>query len=154
VDTFGHAVRLGARPPMTTEEAQYAIGFPVAALLARGELGAAEISGDGLRCDDVRSMLARLTLSENNEFSSRFPAERIAIVTIERDDGTTFISEPMAARGDPESPLTDMEIVGKFRQLAGALDAERRARIEGAISALENDANASDTLRSCILKPP
>ncbi len=153
VDTFGHAVRLGTRPPLTTEEAQYAIGFPVAALLARGRLGAAEISGEGLLCDDVRSMLARLVLSESNEFSSRFPAERMAVVTIERDDGTTFVSQPTAARGDPDSPLTDLEIVGKFRQLAGALDAERMDRIEGAISALENDANAVDTLRSCVLKP-
>jgi hypothetical protein len=34
-ETFGHAVRLGSRLPTTTEEAQYAIDFPVAILRAR-----------------------------------------------------------------------------------------------------------------------
>ena len=39
IRTFAEAVRLGVRPPRSTEEAQYAIGFPVAAIVARGRLG-------------------------------------------------------------------------------------------------------------------
>jgi 2-methylcitrate dehydratase PrpD len=49
IRTFGHGVRLGTKPPRSTEEAQYALGFPVAALLVRGRLGAEEIMAGGLR---------------------------------------------------------------------------------------------------------
>ena len=34
--------------PRDTEEAQYALGFPVAALLVRGQLGGEEIMAEGL----------------------------------------------------------------------------------------------------------
>ena len=47
VRSFAEAVRLGTRPPRSTEEAQYAIGFPVAAVAVRGVLGAAELSDAG-----------------------------------------------------------------------------------------------------------
>ena len=39
VESFAEAVRLGCARPATTEEAQYALGFPLAAFLVRGRLG-------------------------------------------------------------------------------------------------------------------
>src|SRR3546814_19517056 len=48
IETFANAVRLGTRLPATTEEAQYAIGFPVAPPIVRGRPGAAEVGAGGL----------------------------------------------------------------------------------------------------------
>jgi 2-methylcitrate dehydratase PrpD len=151
IATFDAAVRLGTRPPATTEEAQYALGFPVAAALARGRLGAAEIT-EGLRDARVLGLLARIAVEEEPTFTRRFPAERIAVVTIERDDGVAFTSEPTAARGDPDSPLSDAEVAAKFRLLAEDLGAERRRRIEDAVAGLEADA-ALGALLAAILEP-
>jgi 2-methylcitrate dehydratase PrpD len=117
VETFDAAVRLGTRPPATTEEAQYALGFPLAAALARGRLAAGEIAGDGLRDARVLRFLKRIRLIERSDFTRRFPAERVAVVRIRRDDGAIVASGPTVARGDPDAPLGDDELRSKFRSL-------------------------------------
>ena len=67
VATFHSAVRLGTRPPATTEEAQYAIGFPLAVFLVRERLGADEVTGQSLRDPAVLAMLRRIVLEEDLE---------------------------------------------------------------------------------------
>ena len=42
-------VRLGSRAPATTEDAQYALGFPLAAMLVRRQLGTAEVTAEGMQ---------------------------------------------------------------------------------------------------------
>ena len=149
--TFGEAVRLGTRPPRNTEEAQYAIGFPVAAIAARGVLGAAELSDAGLNDPEIGAMLARLRLVEEPDFSRRFPAERLAAVTLTLRDGTRLCSTPTTPRGDPEDALSDHEMSEKFRQLAGALDDRRIAGIERCVAAIEHDVGALPALNEAIL---
>ena len=151
VETFGAAVRLGNRVPRTTEEAQYAIGFPVAALLVNGQIGAEEISEAGLRSPQIAGLCQKVELQESAAFTARFPAERIAIVTIEQTDGMERTSDPTTARGDPDNPLPESEIVGKFRKLTQALSDTRRAEIERAIAALPQ--NDSQPLRDAVLAP-
>ncbi len=153
VKTFAAAARLGTRPPRTTEEAQYAIGFPVAAAAVRGALGVAELSHDGLADADIGAMLARIRLVEDQAFSNSFPAERFAAVAITLHNGETLSSPPTAARGDPEDVLSDAEVLAKFHDLAAALSADRRATIEQCVAALEADAQALAALMDAILAP-
>jgi 2-methylcitrate dehydratase PrpD len=153
IRTFGHGVRLGTRHPATTEEAQYAIGFPVAALLVRGRLGADEIMAGGLADPAIRAMAARIRLVEDAGFSARFPAERIAVVTFTLDDGTVLTSPPTPARGDPEAPLSDDEVRQKFRILTGRLSSTRRAAIERAVANLDRSASAAADFGDAVLAP-
>lgn len=153
VKTFAEAARLGTRPPRTTEEAQYAIGFPVAAAAARGALGLAELSGNGLNDPDVGAMLRRVRLVENETFSERFPGERFAAVAITLRNGATLHSPPTAARGDPEDGLSDDEVLAKFHSLAGALSAARRATIEQCVATLDTDPRALPALMDAVLAP-
>ncbi len=151
VDTFAAAVRLGSRPPATTEEAQYAIGFPLAAMLARRRIGVTEITGEGLYDEEVLAMTRRIVLREDTGFTRRFPAERIAVVAVEQADGTTVTSDPTTARGDPERPLRDADIVSKFHELAGPLGADRMARLEQAVWELDRADDALATLMELAL---
>jgi len=137
VETFDAAARLGTRPPATTEEAQYGLGFPLAAALVRGHLGPGDISGEGLRDERVLRLLERITVAERGEFTRRFPAERIASVRIVLDDGRVLESAPTAARGDADAPLGDDELGAKFELLAAAVPRSRRAAI--AAARLESD---------------
>jgi 2-methylcitrate dehydratase PrpD len=57
---------------------------------------------------------AKTTLSDDADFSARFPAERWARVRIVLTDGRTFVSEPARARGNPENPLADDELRRKY----------------------------------------
>lgn len=126
VETFHQAVRLGAELPTTTEAAQYAIGFPLAAYIVRGQLGADEISADGLCDAAIGEMLLRIRLIESPEFSGRFPAERFARLRLVLKTGQIVESQATTARGDKVRPLSDSEIRAKFNFATAALDDRRR----------------------------
>lgn len=127
VETFHQAVRLGAQLPASTEMAQYAIGFPLAAFIVRGRLGAEEIGGAGLADPAIKEVLQRIRLVEAAELSRRFPAERLARLRIVLKSGQVTASEAMAARGDRVSPLSDAELLAKFSLSAALLGSERSA---------------------------
>ena len=118
VASFAEAVRLVARHPRTTEEAQYSLPYPVAAALARGTVGPDEIAGDALRDPIIGALADRVTMRERPGLSALFPARRVAEVTLRLRDGRTFASGPTEARGDPEAPLGADAIRGKFRRYA------------------------------------
>ncbi len=153
VETFDEAVRLGARIPKNTEEAQYALAFPLAAFLVRGTLGAREIGAGGIEDQAIQAMARRIVLRENAAYSRRFPAERIAVVTLAFDDGTRLVSPPSAPRGDPETPISDAGITEKFRNLSCALADARRAQIEQEIEALDAGDKAIAYLTTLVLAP-
>lgn len=127
VETFHEAVRLGAQLPVSTEMAQYAIGFPLAAFVVRGRLGAEEISSTGLADPAIQEMLRRVRLVDDAEFSRRFPTDRLARLRIVLKSGQVAASEAMAARGDRVNPLSDAELLAKFSLSAALLGSERSA---------------------------
>jgi 2-methylcitrate dehydratase PrpD len=150
IETFHAAVRLGTHMPTTTEEAQYAIGFPVAAMFARGHVSVAEIAGAGLEDETIRGLTDKIELTESDEYSRRFPSERIAIVSVELADGRILTSPPTAPRGGIERPLSQNDIETKFRTLAGDLSINRQNDILGAIPSLDSDAQQLKRLISAI----
>jgi 2-methylcitrate dehydratase PrpD len=129
VETFHEAVRLGAQLPETTEAAQYAIGFPLAAYIVRGRLGADEIGADGLGDPAIRGMLRRVRLVESPEFSRRFPVERLAHLRIVMKSGQVAASGAVTARGDRKHPLSDVAMLSKFNSAAAVLGRERSATL-------------------------
>ncbi|HEX3631710.1 MAG TPA: MmgE/PrpD family protein [Casimicrobiaceae bacterium] len=145
IESFREAIDLGSqcRAPATTDEAQYSLPFPVAAALIFGRVGGAEIGAAGLSDPRIARLLATFSLSENDEFSSRFPAERWARVRIGLSDGRSLVSEPTQARGGAEHPLSDEEIAAKYRELAEPLLGTRRSsRIFALADSLPTEATA------------
>ena len=157
IETFAEAVALGAgcAIPNATDEAQYSLPHPVAAALVFGQVGAEEIELPRLADPRIRRLLAATKVIEDAEFSSRFPAERWARVRITLEDGRMLASEPAIARGNPENPLTDDEVRGKYRSLAEpVLGVERAARIERLVDALQVDPAALRPLIDDLLQTP
>ena len=120
VVTFHHAARLRTRRPTNTEEAQYSLPFPVAAALARGTVGAAEVGDGALADEQVLRLSDGMTITESREYTARFPAERWADVTVVLRDGRRITSGPTTPAGDPENPMTDAELIHKFHTLVEA----------------------------------
>ncbi|HEV2510077.1 MmgE/PrpD family protein [Bosea sp. (in: a-proteobacteria)] len=137
VETFHEAVRLGAQLPASTEMAQYAIGFPLAAFIVRGRLGAEEIGGEGLADPAIQDMLRRIRLVEAAELSRRFPAERLARLRIVLKSGHVAVSEVSSARGDRSRPLSDADLLAKFSMSAALLGPERSTHLGRGCMALE-----------------
>ncbi|WP_436643242.1 MmgE/PrpD family protein [Microbaculum sp. FT89] len=147
VETFEAAVRLDQARPANTEQAQYSLPFPLAAVTVHGTLRPEAITHEGLNDPAVQEMSALVHLRTDPAIEARFPAERLARVTYVLRDGTRLTSETLPARGDAERPLSDDEILAKFRELSGALGAPDRARaIEAEVGTLAERADVSALL--------
>lgn len=118
VRTFHHATRLAHAHPATTEEAQYSLLFPVAVALKYGVVDFDAIHGDELKDAEVLRLSHLIRTEEQAEFTSRFPGERLAQVSVELVDGRCFDSGTTQALGDPDLPLGATGIRQKFRRFA------------------------------------
>ena len=157
IASFREAVDLGAgcARPRNTEEAQYSLTLPVAAALAVGRVGMSEIDRPGLDDPEIARLLTAMSLTEDAEYSRRFPAERWARVEVTLHDGRTLASAPARARGNPENPLTDEELRDKYRALAEpVLGAARANAIERHVATLDSDAHALPSLVDALLSAP
>jgi 2-methylcitrate dehydratase PrpD len=142
VRSFYEAVKLATRQPRGTDDAQYSLPFPVAALLVHGKVGAADIDGGGLRDPEVLRLSNLIELIEEPRYSSLFPAERWAEMEIETADGRVLSSGPAVARGSAENPLSDAEISAKFRGLmVDSGFGERADAVEDFVATLEHRAS-------------
>ncbi|MDQ3445346.1 MAG: MmgE/PrpD family protein [Pseudomonadota bacterium] len=157
IESFREAIDLGSQcaAPLTTDEAQYSLPYAVAAALVYGRIGAADVEAAALRDPRIKRLLEMMTLTNDAEFSRRFPAERWARVRITLRDGRALVSEPARARGNPENPLADDELRAKYRELAEpVLGAQRAAHIEALVNSLAIDNAALSALAEELLSSP
>jgi len=66
----------------------------------------------------TRAMMARITAVVDPELDAAFPCRRSARVEIETADGQRHAWLQPDRKGDPELPLSDAELDGKFLELA------------------------------------
>jgi 2-methylcitrate dehydratase PrpD len=101
VETFEPADTLSRRVPLTTEEMQYSLTWPVAVALTKGRFGVDE----ALAVADLPVELERSIVVEAlPELTAAFPARRLSEVAVEWADGSTFRSGRVEAGGEPDSP--------------------------------------------------
>ena len=156
VESFREAVALGVARAVavTTEDAQYALRHPVAAALVFGGIGPLEVSAPRLADPRVEHLQRAMTVSEDAAFSRLFPAERWARVRVTLTDGRTLASEPAVARGSAENPLSDAELLSKYRSYAEpVLGRPRAARIEHAVHRLSAERTDLAELLDDLLQP-
>ncbi len=155
VKTFHEATRLFSDVPADTEQAQYAISFPVAAALARGEVGIGEISSAAFSDQEILDVHRKITLVESDDYNAAFPAQRYADVSITLADGRVLSVENTMAKGDPETPYTNAEIEEKFFWLTAPVCSVRFAsRVRDAVMALDDTRSGLETLVDAISRKP
>lgn len=115
VETFDAAVRLGAALPTCTEQAQYNLGWPLVCALARGRVGADEITPGAWRDERLLALLSKVRLREDPAASRAFPAQRTACVTLRLQDGSVHRRSSEVTLGDPAAPLDDSALIAKAR---------------------------------------
>lgn len=128
IRSFRYATELWGSMPGSTSRAQYGLPFPVAVMVAYRRIGVEHISGEGLRDPLVADILGRIVVEESPRHTDRYPAGRWADVTIRLKDGTTLETGDIHARGGPDQPFGQDEIVEKFLQFASPVVGEARAR--------------------------
>jgi 2-methylcitrate dehydratase PrpD len=115
--TFYEACCLDHPNPSNTEEAQYSLPFPIAAMLVRGKVGAEEVT-TGLNDPDILALARKVTMTEVVIQDDRFTGQRISKAIITMADGARYESDNTPPYGSPEFPLTDQELDTKYHDLA------------------------------------
>ena len=139
VEGFHETVRLGSELPTTTEEAQFNVAWPVAAMLMDGEIGPAQTLEPRLSDPRLRAIAKKVELVESEElnelcrlYEQGDPRGRFASkVTVVLADGRTFDSGLVEEGSRFPNPAWDRERIDeKFRWLTRpVLDEERIDRL-------------------------
>lgn len=104
VRTFPAATRLAKGSPVTTEQAQYSLVWPVAVALVHGAFGVEHVVGAGLQDVAAARPLGRIEMVVDPRFASAYPARRLTEVVVELEDGSELSSGVTEAPGEPEDP--------------------------------------------------
>lgn len=127
VSSFHEAIRLATPRPTTTEEAQYSLPWAIAAAAVRGKIGVEEITESAFIDPEIVRLAGSVVMTEEEGFNRLFPERRFARVTMVLSDGSRIISSDTEAMGDPEAPMTDAQLIPKFRSLSEPVVGEGRA---------------------------
>jgi len=128
-------VRLGTELPTTTEEAQFNLAWPLAALLVEGEVGPAQVLEHRFDDPAIHGLAEKIEVVETDEVNALYrlmeqgdPLGRYAArVTITRKDGLVYRSELVEGNINyPQGDWDEQRLEEKFRWLAGqVLDGAR-----------------------------
>ncbi len=155
INSFHEAACLFSGQPQTTSQAQYSLPFAAAVQAVHGCIGVEHISGSGLSDPDVATVMSRITVTESPHHSARFPEGRWADVVIETSDGAVYESGDLNARGGPELPMSQQEIIDKFTEfVAPVLGASRADEICATILELPQAGASFSSLSKLIYDPP
>ena len=116
VDTVTRAAAI--EEPVDGEQAQFSIGFSVALAFIEGNASIFHYATAKLSDPHVRWMMERIVVGVDPALDARYPDERGARVEVELTDGRMLGHSVSNARGEPEWPLSAVEIEEKFLALA------------------------------------
>lgn len=119
--------------PKTKETADHSLPYVIAAALADGHVLPESFTDEKLRDPVIWDMLSKIEVVADPEIDALFPSVKRARVTITTTDGEKHTAQTDVAKGAPEDPLSDDELVAKFR--ANATGVLSRAQQDRAIEA-------------------
>ncbi|HSB48987.1 MAG TPA: MmgE/PrpD family protein [Burkholderiales bacterium] len=109
-------------------QAKFSIQYTVAHALVHGSVRLNAFAPERLRDPDVRALMQKMECVADAELSKAFPRQRAARVEIELSSGRSVEHFQPTRKGDPEAPLTDAELDGKFLELATPVIGDAKAR--------------------------
>ena len=121
--------------PLRSHRAQYIL--PVAAV--RRQVDFADVITDRSAEPPIAELIDRTRFVEDDELDPLYPERYTTLLSVSTHDGTEYERRVDFARGTPESPMTDEEIVAKFRHLAsGRVGDDRAEQIVKLVADLEH----------------
>lgn len=129
IATYGPALDVAGNPhPRTAAEARFSLPYVVATALLHGSVRLAAFTPERLADPALRALMARIELTVDPELDASFPGQRAARVTIRTTDGREAMFYQPNRKGDPEEPLSDEDLGGKFLELASPVTGEASAQ--------------------------
>jgi 2-methylcitrate dehydratase PrpD len=118
----------GIAEPATAAEARFSTPYLVATALTHGSVRLAAFEPPRLEDAGTRALMRRVELALDPALDAAFPAQRAARVAIEARDGRRGEHLQRTRKGDPDLPLSDAELEGKYLELVSPVLGEDKAR--------------------------
>ena len=100
--------------PVTYLQGKFSMQFCLATALLEGKVGLSEITDEKVNDPKVKQLMKRVHIHFADE-----PLTEADVVRVRLKNGTEYSLAVDKARGDCEVPLTDEEIISKYRDCAG-----------------------------------
>lgn len=135
VGTYAKALEVtGNFAPRTGYEAKFSLPYCASVALIEGRVRLDAFDRKHLDDASIRALMARVELYVDEAADSGFPRQRAAVVEITTRAGERLGFRAPTRKGDPDHPLSDAELVDKFRELAAPVTGE--AACENLLDAL------------------
>jgi len=116
--------------PKTKETADHSLPYVVAAAVADGNVLPSSFSDEKLKDPRIWGLLGKIKVVADPEIDAMFPGVKRARVTITNNEGQSFTAQVDNAKGSPLNPMSDEEIISKFRANASSvLSAEQQDKV-------------------------
>ena len=128
VGGYGPTKSICDRPVISTEqEARFSVQFTIGALLVLGGVRIAAFEPENLVNPAIRAIMPKVTVALDPELADAYPGKRAAKVWITLNDGRALYRYQPTRKGDPDAPLSDAELSGKFMELVAPVIGEPAA---------------------------
>jgi 2-methylcitrate dehydratase len=132
VESFEAAVSIiGSEPekwrPTSRETADHSMGFCMACALLDGDVTRASFSDEKIRDPRVLALLDKIKIVETAECNAGYPDGIPNNIIIRTTDGRTLSKKVTYPRGHAGNPMTDEEVVRKFKTLAAGVVSDATA---------------------------
>jgi 2-methylcitrate dehydratase PrpD len=97
--------------------AMYSIPFIIGCFLVKGKVGTGEMTADTLKNPEIMALAGKVVLEEDPALTDLFPLQCLARVSVTLNNGKSFKSETLSAKGDPDNPYSSEEMRAKFLDL-------------------------------------
>lgn len=109
-------------------QAKFSLQYTVAHAVVYGSVRLNAFLPERMKDRAVRELMKKVECVADPVFSKGYPNQRAAQVDIETVDGRTLSHFQPHRKGDPEQPLTDAELNGKFMELAEPVIGDKGAK--------------------------
>ncbi len=133
IGSFEAAVSIiGSEPekwrPTSRETADHSMGYCVACALIDGDVTRESFTDEKIRDEKYLSLLDKTKIYEEDELNAGYPKGIPNHLKIELADGTKLDKRVDFPRGHAGNPMTDDEVVDKFRRNAAGVVSDETAR--------------------------
>jgi 2-methylcitrate dehydratase len=107
--------------PTTKETADHSLPYVVAAAVADGNVLPSSFSDEKLKDPRIWDLLGKIKVVADPEIDAMFPGVKRARVSIMNKTGESYTAQVDHAKGSPQNPMSDDDVISKFRANASAV---------------------------------
>ncbi|MFW7341137.1 MmgE/PrpD family protein [Pollutimonas sp. H1-120] len=103
--------------PDTVFECKFSLPYVVSHALHHGSVRLNAFDAERLGDKSIRRLMTKLALTPDAALTASFPGQRAARVALLLNNGSSVEHFSPYRKGDPEAPLSDVELIDKFNEL-------------------------------------